>query len=299
MPALLSLSRSVFLAQASSPGTSLGFGVVLVVLVALAVVAVLLGRLRAQSANLKQLATALQTTQEAQRALESKEREQQKKLEERALEIQNLKQDTAAARKKHHQAQEEAKRLRESMRSQAKERDKMLTSRPAFEPTTKDAPPKPVDKEKTAPDKPAKPAVAADANQELKTRAEELQGKLADLEAALQEERQRGKQMKIELTKTRRWAEQLRRVDVVSKSKLEVLEEKAAHLGRQYYDAVSELAALRGEVVPPPASTQAATAQGDAREQGEDAETTVPQQHETNESPVGGHTKPLETSAES
>jgi hypothetical protein len=50
--------------------------------------------------------------------------------------------------------------------------------------------------------------------------------------------------------KLERYVESLRRITVVSKSKVELLEDKLAHLGRQYYEAVSELAALKGEVGP-------------------------------------------------
>ena len=45
-----------------------------------------------------------------------------------------------------------------------------------------------------------------------------------------------------------RKVEGYRRVDIITKGKMEILEDRITQLGRQYYDAVSELAVLKGEV---------------------------------------------------
>lgn len=210
---------------------------------------VVMGRAQSESRRAQELLKERDTVQENLKALQSKEREHAKKLEERAQEIQSLKQDLAALRKKHHSAQEEAKKLRAEMKEQVEERDALLNTRPAFEPVVKAKP------EPTA--EAAAPQAAPKAKREdskpvdVDARIAKLQEELAAAQAAIEEEKKAQKAQRDELRKQRYYAEQLRRIAVVSKSQVETLEDKVTSLGRQYYDAVSELAALKGEVVPP------------------------------------------------
>ena len=80
---------------------------------------------------------------------------------------------------------------------------------------------------------------------------EALTAERSSLLTTLEAERHTARAHKAELARLRHYCEQLRRIDMVSKGKVEVLEDKLAALGRQYYETVSELAALKGEVVPP------------------------------------------------
>ena len=76
----------------------------------------------------------------------------------------------------------------------------------------------------------------------------------ADNQALLESlrlEREERDKAKEELRQLHRRVEGLRRIDLITKGKIELLEDKVRGLGRQYYEAVSELAALKGEVVPP------------------------------------------------
>jgi hypothetical protein len=60
----------------------------------------------------------------------------------------------------------------------------------------------------------------------------------------------------IEVKKLRRRSEDLRRIDIINRSKQELLQDKLHTMGRRYYDAISEVAMLRGEVAPQPPAAE-------------------------------------------
>jgi predicted nuclease with TOPRIM domain len=242
---------------AAEPGSGSSTGMVLTLLliaVAASFVAIVtVTRLRAVQRELSKVRKESAEAQETAKGLHARERDLQKRLDERHEELRDVKQDLAGLRKKHHTSQEESKGLREQLRVKTDERDRATHSRPAFE-TTPSAPaakPKPVVKEEVKETKPADAPAVEKVAAEVNGRLEKLEAEHQELMAELDSERQRARTQKAELHKLRTFTEQLRRIDLISKGKVEVLEDKVAGLGRQYYEAVSELAAVKGEVVPP------------------------------------------------
>lgn len=203
--------------------------------------------LRSTKARLAALEKEGNELREAQRALNEKERKQTKLLEERTEELTELKRDFAAQKKKTFSVQEEMKRMRNEMRGQIEDREKLLHERPAFaEPEPAPAPaPRPKEQPQAKP-------VVVQADPELTERVEKLEADKQRLAAELDEARKALRAQQAETRKLGKRVENFRRVDLVTKSKVQLLGDKLGVLGRRYYDAVSELAALKGEVVPPP-----------------------------------------------
>jgi chromosome segregation ATPase len=287
------------LALGQLPGAGAG-AILLIVAAVLALVAgIALSRWRSLQQQLSSYKAEQARVQADLENAQGREQALAKKLEERQEEIRELKQEVASLRKKNYAAQEEAKSLRAELRSQAEERDRLLTSRPAFEavaarseakpaPSRAEGPtpgraegpatsgaegprPKPAAKaealaargapgdmssEATLQSAQSEARAAAAAAREAAERLTKLESEGAALTAALAAERESVKALRLELGRLRRYSEQLRRIDVVSRGQVELLEDKLAALGRQYYEAVSELAALKGQVVPPRARAQ-------------------------------------------
>lgn len=59
------------------------------------------------------------------------------------------------------------------------------------------------------------------------------------------------RKQKDELGRIQRRVQDLRRIDMMTKNKAELLEDKLNTLKREHYEAISQLAALRGEVITP------------------------------------------------
>lgn len=202
----------------------------------------------AQNEQLRTQTAALQAAQEQVQSL-------RQELDDRVREAQSLKQDSGAQRKKNHAMQEEIKRLRATVREETERRIAAQNSRPAFaEPVSKP--------ERTAPPVKAPPVIVAAAapvappapgpsELALTVQIKTLESQLNALQKSVTDERALMATLKDELRKTRKRAEDLRRIDIITKSKMEVLEDKVADLGRANYEAISELALLKGEVQPP------------------------------------------------
>ncbi len=285
------------LALAQSQGSGAGIGVVIGA-VGLLLAGFGFWRARALARDVGAARKERDAAQEALKAAQARERELSKKGEERQDETRELKQEVAGLRKKNHAAQEELKAMRDQLKTQAEERDRLLATRPAFEtprpepkprpkaapraegaakpaePAKADPAPKaePARAEATAPAADPKPEVAAApaapdpaAVADLTARVTKLEVAERDLHTALAAEREALKGQKAEVVRLRKYAEQLRRIDMVSKGKVEVLEDKLASLGRQYYEAVSELAAVKGEVRPPTRSHEGTGPKGPRR----------------------------------
>jgi uncharacterized protein YlxW (UPF0749 family) len=243
------LVATLITAQADASGVPAGvaatLGILAAVGTALFVWAFL--QLRSVRQRLNALTVEHRSTTDAHRALMDKERKQSKKLETKRDDVKDLKRDLAAQKKKNHTLQQELKQLRTELRDQTQAAAKARTTRPAFseapakvaKAVEEDRPPKPETKPEPPKVEEAKPAQRAEADD-------------AKLNELLTKERETVKSLRAELKKLRRRAEDLRRVDLITKSQAAVLEDKVRTLGRQYYDAVSELAALKGEVAPPP-----------------------------------------------
>lgn len=189
------------------------------------------------------------------RALADKERRASSKLDERVTEVQQLKKDLGAQKKKAHQVAEELKSLRAELKAAREEAKNTAKSRPAFSSSTPAAAPKPdssTDDERALEE--SKHEIEG-----LKKSIEELQASLETLgreksvvaekmESALSEV----KRANAESRRAKRRVDEYRRADQVARSRNELVDDKLRHLSRQYYEVVSELAALKGEVTPPP-----------------------------------------------
>ena len=191
---------------------------------------------------------------EATHKQESKQQKSKKDSAERDEALRSAKQEVAAQRKKNHAAQEEIKQLREQVREQSRLRLEAQNSRPAFaDPVERPAPPPPP-KPAPAPE----PVVIAQPSAEqeaamakLQHSVDRLQSDHRGLQEQLTTERTAAAEIRSELKKQRKRAEDFRRIDIITKSKMEVLEDRLRHMGREYYEAISEVAALKGHVAPP------------------------------------------------
>ncbi|MBN1960619.1 MAG: hypothetical protein JW841_06710 [Deltaproteobacteria bacterium] len=235
-------------------------------------------RSRALQKQLTQAKADHAKTVEEIKASQIREREITKKSDERNTELQQLKKDLAAIRKKNHTTQEEAKSLKSQLRTQAEQYERKLASRPAFSPVpssendnlaanntnTKSFHADQTNTAKVEPittinaDKPSNTDQSATIShtgfaneQELKDKIIKLEQEHEKLTTNFNTARETINKQKGELSKLHHYAEQLRRIDIISKGKVETLEDKVSSLGRQYYEAISELALLKGEVALP------------------------------------------------
>jgi predicted nucleic acid-binding Zn-ribbon protein len=216
-------------------------------------------QLRTSRRRLAQLSVEQESTTAAHRELLERERKQAKTLDSKRSEITELKREMAAQRKKNHASQEEAKGLRKEVRDLTADLNVARRQpRPAFEskPESKPEPAVAAEPVKTEP-VPAPPVPREEKKQEvtasskLEARVAELDAKIEEKQKALEQQKSEARAMRAELKSLRRRVEGLRRIDLISTGKIELLEDKLRVLGRQYYDAISELAALKGEVQPP------------------------------------------------
>lgn len=212
---------------------------------------------RQLTAAKQQIAQGEAALRQATQKQESKQQKSKKDNAERDEALRNAKQEIAAQRKKNHTAQEELKQLREQVREQTRLRIEAQESRPAFAEVERPTPPP---KPKPTPPPPPAPApvVLAQPSAEQEAAMDKLQQTVDRLHSdhrGLQEqftaERTAAAELRSELKKQRKRAEDFRRIDIITKSKMEVLEDRLRHMGREYYEAISELAALKGHVAPP------------------------------------------------
>ncbi|MBI3180175.1 MAG: hypothetical protein HYZ27_10965 [Deltaproteobacteria bacterium] len=218
---------------------------------------VALWRLKSMRARLAALGGDQARARETQRELSDKERKQSKALEAVRDELESVKHELAAQKKKNHTVQEETKKLRGELRDKSEEMTRVRNERPAFESkaprsaeTTKSAEPT---KREPRPDPTA--MLAAEVTAELVAQRERLRELAALHDGLVQKvnsEELGHAQARAELARLRKRIEDYRRIDLVSKGKVAVLEDRLRGMGRQYYEAVSELALLKGEVQPPP-----------------------------------------------
>lgn len=163
--------------------------------------------------------------------------------------------ELAAQRKKNHAAQEALRAAQQALREEVKRREAAQNERPAFaeikpraeaKAVPKPAPKAPVESAPTAPE----PAASAE-SLALQAELETLKRRHGALVDALDKAKQACQTQKQNAQRLQRRHEDLRRIDIISRSKVELLEDKLRGMGRQYYEAISELALLKGEVAPP------------------------------------------------
>jgi DNA repair exonuclease SbcCD ATPase subunit len=250
---LTQLAHSLLLAQSAQPAApGWAWALVICLIAVIGTLAWIFSQLRGTQRRLAQLTVEHESTTGAHRELLERERKQAKTLDEKRDEIRDLKRDLAGQKKKNHTVQEETKSLRKDLRDLT---DRLAQAtkqaRPAFAEKPEPAPEKKV-AAKPEPEPAPAPAPVADTNDELATRVTALESELRTKSEALSADRAALREARAELKKLKKRVEGFRRVDLVSAGKVELLEDRVHSLGRQYYDAVSELAVLKGEVSPPP-----------------------------------------------
>ena len=145
--------------------------------------------------------------------------------------------------------QESHKKSEKSWQDDKQKLQGALEQKAAFKESAKT--PEPVQPKAKAAEVPVKHEKEIDDSQAYKDEALKLKRQISSLEELLNLERDQVKAYKRDMRQAARRMEGFRRIDILTKNKLELAEDKLAQLGRDYYDAISELAALKGEVVPP------------------------------------------------
>ncbi len=221
-------------------------------------------RLRALMADHTTQAQQLQQQNDLIRAGQEQLHKLRADLDEKQREMQTLRLESGTQRKKNHVTQDEIKRLRASLKEETERRIAAQNTRPAFAEPTK---PKSVaHAAKTLEATAARPTqaqptptVATPATVEgpgpselaLQAQVKTLEAEITRQKQTLGDERASMLELRDEIKKMRKRSEDLRRIDIITKSKMEILEDKLRHLGRAHYEAISEVALLKGEVKPP------------------------------------------------
>lgn len=245
--------------QGEPAANAVAVGIGLVAILAAMVLIWAIFRGRNLVAQLGALNKKLEELTEAKRELGGKERKQAKDLEGKRNEIKKLKKDIAGQRKKNHSATEENKKLRADLSGQREVFDKRSNTRPAFaddNPADKSDKKQQASAQEKAADKSADAgkAVSGTTLKELEEKSEQLRAANEKLTQELTQVREQWDNERGDLKKIKKRIEDYRRIDVISAGKVTALEDRINHLGRQYYEACTEIAVLKGEVprLPPP-----------------------------------------------
>lgn len=139
-----------------------------------------------------------------------------------------------------------------------------------------------------APSEPSEPTelpnAADEAQQALSQALAAAEQAIADMRGQQQALQQDLKEARRREARQAKRIEDLRRVDLMSRGKIEVLEDKLKRLGRELYEAISALAVAKGQVSPVPSPRAKARPGQHPKEQGGNilanghAEATAPQE---------------------
>jgi hypothetical protein len=229
--------------------------------VASALVAWLAAQLRRTRMTLAKAEAALAVASKVDAA---RDKHLAQQVESNREQLRQAKVDLAAQRKKNHDQAQALRRAEQLARDEAERRVAAQNTRPAFaeikvapKQATKPAlapPPAPAKEAVSAAD-PAANAASFAANKAtiaaLTAEVDGLKARYAETQARLTSASEAAATHKQSAMRLQRKTEDLRRIDLIGRSKLELLEDKLRALGRQHYEAISELAALKGEVAPP------------------------------------------------
>jgi len=124
-----------------------------------------------------------------------------------------------------------------------------------------------------APSEPSEPTelpnAADEAQQALSQALAAAEQAIADMRGQQQALQQDLKEARRREARQAKRIEDLRRVDLMSRGKIEVLEDKLKRLGRELYEAISALAVAKGQVGPVPSPRSRPRQPQPAKEQGE------------------------------
>ena len=173
-------------------------------------------------------------------------------------ELSSVKKDLNQAKKKAHEAQVELKAELERERASRRELEKRLNESPAFQTDdaknakTKEEPKVPAHVEALNTETTEARVIEEPVSEEL-TEGERTKkdGLIAKLKTEKGELMDAQKGLKRELKDAKYKVERYRRIDLVKQREHELVDDRLLTMGRLYYDAVSEIAALKGDVVPP------------------------------------------------
>ena len=227
----------------------LGLGFVLIAVLSASVFAFFkISRLNKEiSANLESITDLNTQTKTSTKKLQ----EAEKKLEEKNTKIKELKSQISAKKKKNHQIREEQMHLNQELRDTKKKMETKRVESPAFA----DAPaPKQFiqEKPKQELEQEANEQIAA-IESEKEQELIELKEKIGQLKKKLATFTDEQKSLHFENLEMKRRVEKFRRVDMISKGQMEALYDRLQGLGKRYYDTISELAHLKGDIQPQPA----------------------------------------------
>jgi len=226
-----------------------GAEVAVIILVA-ALIGVVTALLRQRKTSSERLAEGEQRVSESQSEtteLKANLKDAQARFQEEQTRAQKLNHDLAAQRKKTFATQEELKSLRATSKDSA-QAAREAGNQPAFTPRSE---PKPEDggentqtSAKTTAELNAIKSAMDNLKVELAAQAESGE----KLRAELDDVRQEVRVAKSQKAEAERLTEKYRRVDIITRNEMALLGDKLKLMGQRYYDAVSELAALRGEI---------------------------------------------------
>lgn len=206
-----------------------------------------------------------------ERLHEARDKQLAVQLQEIKQTLRNHKQDLGAQRKKNHTLNDALRAAQQGWREEIKRHKVAQNERPAFadakpstastpaasqaaaSPTKAAAPTRAVSPAKgAAPANAAAPEDVVDAERlALLNQVESFKNQHTAAKEALEVATQQSSAQKQDIRRLQRLHEGLRRIDIISRSKLELAEDKLRGMGRQYYEAISELALLKGEVAAP------------------------------------------------
>ena len=230
--------------------TRLSYGLGFIAFMAILMSLWLYMQLKGMRNQIAQTQSQLSAAQSEQGEFRSKSKELAKGLEERSKEVADLKSKLTKQKRKLHEVQESQKTQENMLREEYQKLEKSFAQKVAFsQPKVK-----PVEQKQPMPklsEEVKVNTVKEEARPNFEEENQRLKRQISQLKDDLGDERKLVKTYKSDMRQIARRMEAFRRIDLLTKKKFELSEDKQAQLGRDYYDAISELAALKGEVIPP------------------------------------------------
>lgn len=215
----------------------------------------------------------------AAKEAEDQAKEAKKRRDDRTQALSQNKGELDKQKKRNHTLKEELRVAQQKLKAQADELAQAIRSQNQInynkESNPEDAPkvaraariaiperrPKPASVEKAAPAETEKNQATPEHKTQLNEAREQadkalavvrkLERELTQIREELATQSTGNRQKGEQLAKMRKKLEGQRRVELITANQMELLEDKLRTMGRRYYDSLSEVAALRGDVAPP------------------------------------------------